>query len=125
MKISRCNVRPYTTKDGSQIRELAHPHRHGWPGKLSLAEATVAVGRETMLHRHLESDEIYYILAGEGILILGPEKFQVEKGDTLVITAGTEHRLRNSGAVDLVVLCCCAPPYRHEDTELVEENAKR
>jgi hypothetical protein len=34
------------------------------------------------------------------------------------------HRLRNTGAVDLVVVCACSPPYSHEDTVLLEEGGR-
>ncbi|RKX91216.1 MAG: hypothetical protein DRP84_11950 [Spirochaetes bacterium] len=54
-------IKPYVTKDGSIIRELMHPRLHG-NKNLSLAEATVLVGKETVLHRHLNSEEIYYII---------------------------------------------------------------
>jgi mannose-6-phosphate isomerase-like protein (cupin superfamily) len=33
-----------------------------------------------------------------------------------VIPPGTPHKLRNTGAEPLKLLCCCAPPYSHEDT---------
>jgi mannose-6-phosphate isomerase-like protein (cupin superfamily) len=31
------------------------------------------------------------------------------------------HKLWNMGEEDLVLLCCCAPAYSHEDTVLVED----
>ena len=40
-------------------------------------------------------------------------------GDAILIPAGAVHTLRNTGATDLKILCCCAPPYSHEDTFLV------
>ena len=44
-------------------------------------------------------------------------------GDCAVIPPGAEHKLWNTGAEPLVLLCCCAPPYSHEDTVLTEEPA--
>ena len=40
----------YVTKDGSVVRELMHPHVHG-NANTSLAEAVVAAGKTTHLHK--------------------------------------------------------------------------
>jgi mannose-6-phosphate isomerase-like protein (cupin superfamily) len=109
---------PYITKDGSVIRELMHPARQGNRHQ-SLAEAIVPVGKTTTLHRHHRSEELYYFLAGEGRMTLGEEILVVTVGDTVCIPPGTAHCLTNTGNVDLRLLCCCAPPYSHEDTELL------
>jgi mannose-6-phosphate isomerase-like protein (cupin superfamily) len=44
----------------------------------------------------------------------------VGPGDTVIIPPGTPHRIHNPGAEALVFLCCCAPAYDDEDTELLE-----
>jgi mannose-6-phosphate isomerase-like protein (cupin superfamily) len=109
----------YITKDGSTIRELMHPQQHG--NRLqSLAEATVAPGCRTQLHRHGQTEELYHVTAGSGVMKLGNEQFEIGVGDTVGIPPGTPHAVENSGSVDLVILCCCSPPYSHEDTELVD-----
>ena len=110
---------PYVTKDGSLIRELMHPVVHGSSNQ-SLAEATVPAAGKTFLHRHIKSEEIYYILEGRGIMTLGSEEFDVRKGDTVCIMPGTPHRIQNTGKESLKILCCCAPAYAHEDAELLE-----
>jgi mannose-6-phosphate isomerase-like protein (cupin superfamily) len=38
----------------------------------------------------------------------------------VAIPPGTPHRLHNDGAVDLVVVCACSPPYSHKDTVLLD-----
>jgi mannose-6-phosphate isomerase-like protein (cupin superfamily) len=38
----------------------------------------------------------------------------------VVIAPGITHKLWNTGGEPLVLLCCCAPPYSHEDTFLTE-----
>jgi mannose-6-phosphate isomerase-like protein (cupin superfamily) len=47
---------------------------------------------------------------------LGEEEAQVVAGDCVVIAPGTPHKLFNDGAQPLVLLCCCAPAYSHDDT---------
>ncbi|MGM0595130.1 MAG: cupin domain-containing protein [Pseudomonadota bacterium] len=112
------NLPAYTTRDGSAIRELMHPAVHGNTNQ-SLAEATVAPGERTRLHRHHRSEELYHITAGSGRMQLGEERFAIHTGDTVAIAPGTPHALENTGDEPLRVLCCCAPPYAHEDTELL------
>ena len=46
-------------------------------------------------------------------------------GDTVHIAPGTPHCIEGLGKEPLVILCCCAPPYAHEDTELLEDNKAR
>ena len=119
MKSRYGDATPYITKDGSTIRELMHPSLHGNRNQ-SFAEAIVAPGAETHLHLHRRTEEIYYIVQGSGLMRLGSESFDVGAGDTIAIAPGTPHCIRNSGAVELKILCSCAPAYAHEDTELVE-----
>jgi mannose-6-phosphate isomerase-like protein (cupin superfamily) len=43
------------------------------------------------------------------------ERTQVETGDAVLIPPGAWHQLRAEGG-RIRILCCCAPPYRDEDT---------
>ncbi|AWP23244.1 hypothetical protein C4901_07785 [Acidiferrobacter sp. SPIII_3] len=108
----------YETKDGSRIRELWHPDHHG-DGAMSLAQATVDAGAATRLHRHLCSEEIYHVVSGAGTMERGVERFAIKAGDTIRIPAGVAHRVEASVSAALVILCCCVPPYRHDDTQVL------
>ncbi len=112
-------VPAYVTKDGSSVRELMHPAARG-NARQSLAEASVLPGGATLLHRHRESEELYFIVSGSGRMTLGDEEFAIAPGDTVLIPPGTAHCLRNDGGETLRLLCACAPAYRHEDTEMLE-----
>lgn len=118
MKTRYAAVQAFITKDGSEIRELMHPSTHGNHTQ-SLAEAIMAPGAATRLHRHHQSEELYHITAGRGRMTLGEESFDVEMGETICIPPGTPHCIANTGIEPLRILCCCAPPYAHDDTELL------
>ena len=118
MKTSYDQIRSYTTKDRSEIRELMHPAVHGNRNQ-SFAEAIVAPGCTTRLHRHAQTEEIYHITAGGGSMRLGDEVFAVRTGDTICIAPGTPHCIENTGSAPLKILCACSPPYAHDDTELL------
>ncbi len=111
-------VAAYITKDGSEIRELLHPSTHAVRNQ-SLAEAVIPPGTTTLLHRHRQSEEIYHVTQGRGRMTLGDAQFIIEPGDSILIAPGTAHCVSNDGEVPLRILCCCAPAYAHEDTELL------
>jgi mannose-6-phosphate isomerase-like protein (cupin superfamily) len=112
-------VHAFITKDGSEIRELAGAPT-GNSEQQSLAEATVPPGGETEEHYHAVTEEIYFFTSGSGRLRLGDDESDVSAGDTVVIPPGSRHKLWNAGAEPLKLLCCCAPPYSHDDTFLTE-----
>lgn len=120
MKSRHAEIAAYVTKDGSEIRELMHPAIHG-NRRQSLAEATVQPGLRTRLHRHAVTEELYHVTAGSGIMTLDNACFEVGAGDTVLIAPGTPHRIEATGGEPLRILCCCSPPYSHEDTELLED----
>ena len=122
LKTSRDEISPYITKDGSEIRELLHPAHHGARNQ-SLAEALVPAGCTTLLHRHDCTEEIYHVTRGTGVMTLGAEKFPIGPGDSVLIPPGTPHRVANSGETELLILCCCAPAYSHDDTVLLDAAA--
>jgi mannose-6-phosphate isomerase-like protein (cupin superfamily) len=109
----------FTTKDGSSIRELLS-HRNSGIQKQSLAEATVPPGVKTLAHYHPQSEEIYYILHGQGTMFLAGNTRSVGPGDAIAIPPGQVHWIENSTNADLVFLCCCAPGYEHQDTVIVD-----
>lgn len=114
----RDDIAAFVTKDGSTIRELMHPRSHASRAQ-SLAEATVAPGMTTVLHRHRMTEELYYILDGQGLMTLGTATFEVARGDTVCIAPGVAHRIRNTGTTELSILCACTPAYSDSDTELL------
>jgi mannose-6-phosphate isomerase-like protein (cupin superfamily) len=107
---------PFTTADGSTIRELlglpTAPVRNQ-----SLAEATLEPGQATERHYHRESEELYYLIEGSGEMEIDGERARVTPGDAILIPPGAWHQIHAADQEGpLRFLCCCAPPYRHEDT---------
>jgi mannose-6-phosphate isomerase-like protein (cupin superfamily) len=104
---------PFTTKDGSTIRSLLDlsnaPVRNQ-----SLAEATLPAGGSTQRHWHGESEEFYFLLEGRGVMEIDGVAREVGPGDAILIPPKAWHQI--TATEPLRLLCCCAPPYRHEDT---------
>jgi len=108
----------FTTKDGSEIRELL-AHRNSCIRQQSLAEARLPTGKQTMPHYHPFAEEIYFILDGHGRMQIGDEVRLVGPGDAVAIPPGHIHTIENVSDSTLRFLCCCAPGYEHDDTVLV------
>ena len=110
----------FTTKDGSEIRELLS-HRNSCIRHQSLAEARLPVNGATTPHYHPHTEEIYYIVEGHGSMQEGNEIRLVGPGDAIAIPLGARHQIRNTDSVILKFLCCCAPAYEDEDTVLEKD----
>ncbi len=106
---SHSRLVPFTTKDGSTIREYLHTAAQ------SLAEAELAPAQATERHYHARSEEIYLLLAGGGVLEIDGEERDVTAGDAILIPPGARHRIE-AGHDGARFLCCCVPPYADGDT---------
>jgi quercetin dioxygenase-like cupin family protein len=103
------DAEPFTTKDGSTIREYFHSELQ------SLAEASLEPGRATQRHYHARSEEIYLVVEGAGELEVDGDRREVSSGDAILILPGAWHQL-TAGADGVRLLCCCVPPYSDDDT---------
>ena len=112
-------VPAFTTKDGSEIRELL-AYRNSCIRNQTLAEARLPPGGSTAPHHHVRTEEIYYLIEGVGLMCVDQQTQAVGPGDAIAIPAGSSHQITNTGGGILRFLCCCAPGYEHEDTVLEE-----
>ncbi len=105
----------FITKDGARIRSILD--RTNAPVRnLSLAEATLPPGAANNGHRHPAAEEIYFFLSGSGVMTVDDESRAIGPHDAVLIPPGAYHQIANPGDQPLVFLCCCAPPYSHDDT---------
>lgn len=104
---------PFTTKDGSTIRSILD-NANAPVANQSLAEATLPTGSATDRHYHKLSEEFYFLLEGSGTMEIDGEEKTVGPGDAILIPPGAWHQI--TATEPLRFLCCCAPPYSHEDT---------
>jgi mannose-6-phosphate isomerase-like protein (cupin superfamily) len=104
---------PFATKDGSTIRSILD--RTNAPVRnQSLAEARLPAGRATQRHHHKIAEEFYFLLEGSARMEVDGTTREVGAGDAILIPPGAWHQI--TAISDLRLLCCCAPPYDHDDT---------
>jgi len=58
-------------------------------------------GASIGVHPHHDQEEIYIILAGEGVMTLDDVEHPVGPGDATVVFPGGNHGLKNTGSADL------------------------
>ncbi len=116
-------LEPFTTADGSTIRELFNP-RNCELKNGSVAHATLAPKQKTARHFHPLAEETYFVLRGRALMEVDGETTELSAGDAVAIPNGAKHQIENIGDEELIFLCCCAPAYAHEDTILCESEPK-
>ena len=68
------------------------------------ARLTLPPGASIGLHQHEGEDEVYIILAGDGLLDDGKTRQPVRAGDAILTGNGESHAIANSGTTDLEII---------------------
>ncbi len=89
---------------------------HGAPN-FAIRRFTLEAGTEVPKHTN-EVEHEQYVLAGEYVVGLEDEEYEVSAGDSLLIPAGTVHWYRNEGDEDGAFIC--AVPHGDDEIELLE-----
>ncbi len=80
--------------------------------EVSVARARVEPGRTTRWHRLENIIERYLLIEGYGRVEIGTEELRdIGPGDAVLIPAGCQQRITNTGAADLVFLAVCTPRF--------------
>jgi len=88
---------------------------------LSIARARVEPGITTTFHRVNDTVERFVVLDGQGTVEIAKNPPQsVRAGDVVLIPAGANQRVTNTGNGDLVFLALCTPRFRPENYEDAE-----
>lgn len=107
-------------KEGCFIQELSNSLDDSY---CSIARARVEPGVTTRLHRLSGIVERYVILEGRGRTEVGEAPpADVGPGDVVLIPAGCEQRITNTGESDLIFLAICTPRFRPNAYEDVDES---
>jgi oxalate decarboxylase/phosphoglucose isomerase-like protein (cupin superfamily) len=67
------------------------------------------VGGQTPPNEHSEAYEYFYVLAGEGVAIMGESELAIQTGSYFVVPPGNNHQVRNTGESRLYVLTTMIP----------------
>ena len=92
------DVKPWTETCG-QIRCLVE-EKDGAAGEVHHVEI-----HDAKLHVHHRTDEFYYIISGQGTMVLDDEEIELHAGVVVYIPRGVKHKAKGN----LTVLTVCIP----------------
>ncbi len=119
------DCREFVAGDDSILRELLHPaHQMGGEKtalqiRYSLAHAEVRAGQMTKAHK-LKSSEVYYIIAGQGLMHIDEESLEVGPQCAVYIPPDSIQYIENTGDSVLKFLCIVDPAWRERDEEVFD-----
>jgi oxalate decarboxylase/phosphoglucose isomerase-like protein (cupin superfamily) len=103
------NALPTQTFDWGAIKWFVTPELTEGAG-ITFGEVVLQPGRGHDRHNHPESEEILYVLSGEGEQMLDDgEPFEVKPGDTIYVPTGVFHSTKNTGWVPMRLLALYNP----------------
>ena len=105
--------------EGTSIKQYFHPHNTLNGINYSIAQFTLEPGKKSKLHK-MKSSEIYYILEGNGEILIDGESFNIEKDDSVYVPPNSKQFIRNSGSENLKFLCIVEPAWKADDEILLE-----
>ena len=108
----------FISEDNAILCELLHPGKAPLKLHYSLAHATVKASEATLPHR-LKTSEVYYILAGKGVMHIDDEWAEVRAGHTIYVPPNSKQFIQNTGDAGLIFLCIVDPAWRAEDEKVL------
>jgi mannose-6-phosphate isomerase-like protein (cupin superfamily) len=105
--------------EGTKIKQYFHPHNTLNGITFSLAQFTLKQGKRSLRHK-LKSSEIYYILEGDGDIMINDEVSTISKDDSIYVPPMSEQFIKNTGTSDLRFLCIVDPAWKIEDEVILE-----
>jgi mannose-6-phosphate isomerase-like protein (cupin superfamily) len=69
--------------------------------RLNVTHVRIHPGETVPAHTHIDEDQVYHVVTGEGFVELDSERTEVEPGSSVLIPMGTEHAITNTGTEPL------------------------
>ena len=115
----------------SEVPEVEHPGRFmRWlvnedslqAKNLSVCVIRVMPGEAVRpAHSHPKSEELIYIMTGSGKVMIEGEVAAVRAGSAILFEQGKVHMLKNTGDVEMKVICFFAPATNIDNYKMFEE----
>jgi mannose-6-phosphate isomerase-like protein (cupin superfamily) len=83
---------------------------------LTITWVEVDPGASQVLHSH-DPEQVYIVVAGEGVMHVGGETRPVEAGDLVYIPSNTEHGIDNTGEDVLEYISAATPAFPRDQVK--------
>ncbi|MCH6258599.1 cupin domain-containing protein [Puniceicoccaceae bacterium K14] len=104
----------YTAEDNAVAKEFISPSACKLKN-LSIAHITIPAGVKIKKHYHVESEEVYQVISGEGIMHINGKESLLRSGQAIAIEIGQWHTIDNQSDKPLEMIVTCSPPWSFED----------
>jgi len=103
---------------GGTLKRMFNPETVGTKN-MTFSVGYFAPGEGLKPHLHPESEEVYYVVRGEGIVLIGEERkpLPIDPDTAIYIPPGKIHGVKNSGE-DRLVICFFVAPGKEKSVVL-------
>ena len=110
-------TKPFVNTTGERVYEmLGAPEAIGGAGFHSFSHVVIPAGCHSRPHYHPVAEETYYILAGEGRMVVDGREMRLVPGDALLIQSPEVHQIFNDADADLEFIAVCAPAWTPDNS---------
>lgn len=108
---------PFRSGTGEQVYELlGAPEAIGGAKGHSFSHVVIPSGCHSRPHWHPVAEETYYILSGEGRMVVDGKEMKLLPGDALLINPPEVHQIFNDSDADLEFIAVCAPAWTPDNS---------
>lgn len=109
--------KPFENTSGERVYEmLGAPDSIGGAKYHSFSHVVIPAGCHSRPHYHPVAEETYYILSGEGRMVVDDKELILVPGDALLIQPPEKHQIFNDGKSDLEFIAVCAPAWTPDNS---------
>lgn len=112
-------IPPFEGNEGTKIKQLLNPDFTNKNTNTSIAYFILEKGKKSKKHS-LKSSETYYILSGNGILVIDEKEFLLKKDQVVFVPPNAKQFIKNTGDDEMEFLCIVEPSWKKEDEVILE-----
>ena len=93
-------------RDSAVLRDTYYliDQKNGPSERMTCGHTTIYPTGTTTGHSHADMEEIYFVLSGEGLMVVGEDEYPIKQGDALYVPPGQFHTTKQTGILPLTVL---------------------
>lgn len=111
MNVAVAEESPRNERAGQVSYLLLSPGQFG-SARMAITLVEGGPGSEQPMHSHPEAEQVYVIVAGNGVMRVDGEEQEVGRGTLVFIPPGAKHAIRNVGSKSLTYVSATSPPFR-------------
>lgn len=99
------------TSNNTNFRKVIYTGSH-----MQLVLMSLKAGEEIGVETHTDVDQFFRFEEGEGKVVIDGQEYIVHEDDVVIVPAGSEHNVMNTGSEDLKIYTIYAPANHPEGT---------